>query len=51
MDADKTKIFCPLNPFIIWDSFSFPATFTQVYEDFNDKNLVQLFREETIEKK
>ena len=49
MDSSKSKILCHVDQLVFCDSFVVPSAFTQVCEYFSEENVVQLFREETIE--
>ena len=51
MDANKSKILCPINPLFIRNTFYVPAEFTHMSKDLNEESIVQFFRESTIEQK
>ena len=50
MEVAKSKILCHVSPLVIRDTFSIPAIFTQLYEEFNEEILIQTFREAIVEK-
>ena len=51
MVSTKSKILCHVNALVVLDSLAVPSSFTLSREDFNEKNLIHYFREETLEKK
>ena len=51
MDASRSKIPCPVNSLVIWNTLLIPANFVQVSKEYKKEILVQFFWESSFEQK
>ena len=51
MDASRSKKICLVNSLVIWNTLLIPTDFAQISKEYNEENLVQFFRESSVEQK